>query len=327
MLKERIERQQKSIQHAKTINMKLMMNNRTLGYRSRELARRKMSPYFSPRTVNIVDSAIYSDFFGYLDGIILDIPITVVHLANVIPDRSNLVMTGNFRQIHKGYLKNGEAIVLKRVRPSFSFSDEKCLAVLSVELRIAKLVGNHPNIADNLGLFLSGATSYIVQMYESPLNLRQYLSAKRVLKKGFVSWFVKGFSDGILHIYSKGVLNNNLTPKNIILKLSCQYYTPIITSFSLACREESAKPLTILQQETHKESYHLPQCVRNGSKPPSLSSDLYSFGHIIGSLSKTMETEIDFHIRCLSGECIGMNVKTATAFEILVEQLCTLIDE
>jgi len=90
-----------------------MFENNLLSYRSKELTRLKIKPYVSKRSMHIVDSAVYSDFFGYVDTVILDTAIKIVKIDDFrIP--KNCYKKGSFRDVYKYALSNGETVVLKK---------------------------------------------------------------------------------------------------------------------------------------------------------------------------------------------------------------------
>ena len=120
----------------------------------------------------------------------------------------------------------------------------------------------------------------------------------------FVKTFSYGLANGLCKIHETGILHNNLTVSNILLRSSKQ---PVIHDFSWSCREESAHLLTIHQKEYFEEALHLPDSVRSGKEKPSKISDMYSFGQIllrICSHAKNYENDYSGLIRDISKPCL-----------------------
>ena len=117
-----------------------------------------------------------------------------------------------------------------------------------------------------------------------------------------------------------------MTPSNIAIGTDCEFYTPVILSLSLSCREVSAKTLTISQQERHKETLHLPLCVRRGFKAPSYASDRYGLGLMIcniKSMLTCLSLSIDPKLEKICKDCMRLeHVITARYFQNAVTICC-----
>ena len=107
MLRQKIGKKNRQIQKDKERHRELIIKNQLLAYRSKELTRLKIKPYISPRSILLVDSAVYSDFFGYLDSIILEMSVSVVDIQAFEPSKKTLYMKGNFREVYNYTLNNG----------------------------------------------------------------------------------------------------------------------------------------------------------------------------------------------------------------------------
>ena len=147
MLRNKIGHKNELLKQSKDLATQWASKNRLLNYRNRELIRIKMQPYVSQRSIMFVDSAVFSEFIGFIDSSILDTPLSVITL-NDQDFRRCVEYTGKFRTILKGRISNGEGVVLKKIHPSLKYNDEKSLTVLAVEVRVANLIGNHPNIVE-----------------------------------------------------------------------------------------------------------------------------------------------------------------------------------
>lgn len=229
----------------------------------------------------MVDCAINSEHFGYLDSQILDTPCSYLELNEVKLSVRNQLRKGTFRTIYKTYSRNGEGLILKKIRNSSQLSNEKQLYLLSVEARISKIIGTHQNICHTYGIFLKDRTPYLVQEFISNVTLQRYFSMRPKVTEIILASIITGLAKVILYIHSRGFLINNLSLTNIALNVTTEIYVPVLLSLSIACREKNAKPLSMRQQDIYKNHHHLPQCVLNGSQAPSKYSDLFSYGQIL----------------------------------------------
>lgn len=114
MLRETVRSKNKTIEKEREKQKELVFQNKLLGYRSKELTRLKVKPYISKRSMYLVDSAVYSDFFGYVDSVILDTAVKIIRIEDLNLSKRCLYQ-GNFRDIYKHTLRNGEVVVLKEV--------------------------------------------------------------------------------------------------------------------------------------------------------------------------------------------------------------------
>lgn len=64
-------------------NIEQRANNCFLANRSWQLTRVKLSSLFQSRTVLMVETANFSDAFGFVDAVILDTDIKVVDIPNI----------------------------------------------------------------------------------------------------------------------------------------------------------------------------------------------------------------------------------------------------
>lgn len=331
MLRQTVQRREKTIQKEKEKHKALVVKNNLLGYRSKELTRLKMKPYISPRSLLLVDSAVYSDFFGYVDTVILETCVSVVNIREFKPNSSCLFRSGNFRNVYKYTLKNGENVVLKRISPNLKFSDEKSVSILSVEARIARLLSHHDNIVDYHGILLHENTCFLIQTFESNYLLKDFFLHKKGMDLMVLSSILRGVCAAITHMHSKGIINNNIRHDNIALRCNSMFYFPVILSLSLSCRADSSKPLTVQQQIRYEESRHLPPRVLNGFEGPSFASDRYGFGFVIGNVIKCIEelnTTVHEDLSILWKKCFKMDRHiTIEQFHNCVIDCCNQIEE
>lgn len=118
--------------------------------------------------------------------------------------------------------------VLKQIRPSLKYTDEKSLTVLSVEARVATVIGAHPNLVDYYGIHVIGSTSFLVKIM-SLVCLRTWF----IYEKEILASVLHGITSGITHMHRKGSINKNITPnngnglENWLWILYSNYYEPI----------------------------------------------------------------------------------------------------
>ena len=324
MLRNRIGRKNELLKQSKDLSTQWASKNRLLNYRNRELIRIKMQPYVSQRSIMFVDSAVFSEFIGFIDSSILDTPLSVVTI-NDNDFRRCSEYPGKFRIIMKGRISNGEGVVLKKIHPSLNYNDEKSLTVLAVEVRVANLIGKHPNIVEYQGIYVRGSTSFLVQNYETQLTLQEIFMRRFPVTKEALSSILHGITSAMTHFHRKGFLNNNLTPSNIAIRTDCEFYTPVIVSLSLSCSEVSAKTLTIAQQQRHKETLHFPSCIRQGLTPPSYASDRYGLGLMIcniKSLLRSLSFSVDPKLEKICNDCLSLKHAITARYFINAITIC-----
>ena len=324
MLRKTIQRKNVTIGNARVTNLHWMAKNRLLGYRNKELTRIKMQPHISPRSIFLVDSAVYSDFLGYVDASILDTPVSIITFPKIkLRSCSYPSFQGKFRIVQRHYLENGEGIIFKQISPTLKYEDDKKLTILSVELRIAKLIGHHTNIVDYHGLFMKNSECFLVQTFESSLSAKDLFMNKLTVTKEGLAAVLYGICDGMTYMHKKGFLNNNITPANISLRSGCEYYTPVFLSLSMACREKNAKVLTSIQQLRYEDSLHLPQRVRQGLEAPSYSSDRYAVGLFIGNVIGVTKERFHTQLESIHRRCFRMDRGiTAGYFFRVISECC-----
>ena len=332
LLKNRIEEKESRIQREKEKHRRLVMKNELLAYRSKELSRLKVKPYVSPRSVLLVDSAVYSDFFGYLDSTVLEMPVRIVRIHGFQPSKKTLFAKGNFREVYKYTLDNGEDIILKTISRQQNFSNEKKVIILSIEAKIASLLSTHPNIIDYHGILATNnENSFIVQSCETSYLLRDFFMLERSSDSWVVSSLLRGFCSAVNFMHTQGVINNNLTHNNIAVRYNSMHYSPVILSLSLACKAASAKPLTINQQMRYEGFIHLPPRIMKGFEAPSYASDRYSVAFVIGNIIQILqknESPFSDELNRIQRRCFRMDkFLTITEFYEVITKCCDELDE
>ena len=313
MLRNTVKFKERQVIAEKEKQKALIHQNDLLGYRSKELTRLKMKPYISKRSMYIVDSAVYSDFFGYVDSVILDTPVRFVNIDDFqIP--TSVYRKGAFRNVYTYTLSNGEVVILKEVKQEFNFSEEKNLTIMSVEARISYLLQtDSTSLVQYHGLLLWESRCFIVQSKEPNFTLKDFFDENTERDIPSLCSILKGVGEAVTHLHKSGILSNNITKENIALRGHTSIsYSPVLLSFSLACRADSSKPLTIAQQSTYSDCFHLPWRVLKGLDSPSYSSDRYSVSLIVAGIIKCLP-KIGFtyysHLDSLWQKCYRMDSK------------------
>ena len=227
----------------------------------------------------MTDAANFSDFVGHVDEVLLHTEVTVVNIDEKNTENCLLLRVSPRHEIYKATMLNGEIVVLKTVKQHHKYSDERNITVLTYEAKILRQVGVNCNVVKAFGIATVKSLPALVLKYESDLTLDVTLRKNNKIEGIYITRILKGIASGLTHIHEKFVLHNQITPNNVCLRRINT--DPVIIGFSCACRMASSKRLTIIQQRQFKDCIHLPDVVRTGRSPPSRSSDIYSFGHLV----------------------------------------------
>lgn len=169
----------------------------------------------------------------------------------------------------------------------------------------------------------------LVLSYGSNMTLHDYLKQNQVLTTEFITRVLSSLRDGVLYLHRKGVLHNQIVTANICLRYQSQVYEPVLIGFSYFCRADTAKPLTITQQQIFKHAVHLPVEVRNGAAGPSFYSDVYSFEHLCQSMVAHFHSEkhpgFNAFVKSAS-ECLVNSSPILQDFEDLVDYCMCQLD-
>ena len=219
-------------------------------------------------------------------------------------------------------LKNGELVILKKVREQLgqSNTDKKFLSLH--EAKILKLVGNHKNIVKFYGVTDLSSVPSLVLSYESGSTLKQCLKNWKDENAMKIVGLLEELVSAITWLHKTNVLHNMLLPENITIRHMIYFYEPVIVGFAHACRSTGAKPLTIIQQRKFSEYNHLPLDVISGRKPPSVASDVFSFGRLLQQLAlrtyKSSDQREIFERICNS--CLSMEKMIVMDFSFVVKE-------
>ena len=102
-LNQLLEFERKRLQIQKDVANELRYKNLFLASRSRELTKRKLTPLLSPRSVMIGDAAGFSDFYGHIDGELLEEHVTLCEsLENADINFWSTVACTNKHELYEG---------------------------------------------------------------------------------------------------------------------------------------------------------------------------------------------------------------------------------
>lgn len=260
------------------------VNNRFLTYRSRELSKIKLNGIFKSRTEMMVDAANFSDFLGNVDRVLLECPVETFNFPSErISSSYNLHDTKKHR-LTKVSFKNGEMCILKRILKYYEHSEIKRATLVSREMKILYLVGDHPNIVQAHGVTLFQGEPSLVLSFESDINLKNMFQKFKTIQFLLGKKIVIGLIDALAHLQDKEIIHNMILPENVCLKYNGKFYDPVIVGFSYAMRQACSRTLTIPQQKLFEEFLHVPIRVKKGRECPSFSSDMYAFTCILRRL-------------------------------------------
>jgi len=288
-LEIRLQRSNRTLIRQKEMCESLLRKNYLLSFRSKELTRMKLVPSISPRSLLIGDNALFSDFYGYVDQLLLETEVDFLEETESMNVFSSSPLRTTSRHVlRKIVFENGEMAILKGIKKSLTVTREQCFAHIAYEAKIIKLVGKHENILDLYGISMNRNLPYLTMAYESASNLEESLkSHKSNLSSLIIKHILSGLCKGVSHIHSKDIIHNNLMPENICLK-SNSHFVPVILGFSRSCRVPSSKPLTRIQTEEIKDNNYMPSDVKAGIAAPTKISDIFSYGRIIQRICALM---------------------------------------
>ena len=134
-----------------------------------------MEDFLKPRTVMICDSAEFSDHLGYIDEVILETEVKVFSISHKCQRNISKMKNSDKKfDYFKSHFLNGEMMTIKTFKKTKDTSSEKCLTLLSHEYKIVKLVGEHENVIDLIGIspttFLLDGSFGLVSHFVSELT-------------------------------------------------------------------------------------------------------------------------------------------------------------
>lgn len=251
-----------------------------LSQRSKELSRIKLAPYLGSRSISMVDDSNFSTFFGYIDEVLLESPVTVCEeLPNQSVNSFKYITATELYNVSKAELINGEYVAIKFVRKDVGLPKDVRTSMVTYQAKVLGIISSHPNVISSHGIVALKEENALVMNYEDGETLHALLKRNNILRPLMVKQVLLGLSEGVKHMHDSGILHNCIVPENICVSLETSL--PVLLGFSSSCRVGLAKCLTISQQKKVGKCMHLPDDVKLGQKAPSKISDIYSFGIIV----------------------------------------------
>jgi len=176
-------------------------------------------------------------------------------------------------------------LAIKRIRPYAN--DEWDAKHTLREIRLLKLLGNHPNIITlyELSLFQSKTELYMM-MELMDCDLHRVIQSKQALSEKHHKCFLKQMLEGIKAMHAIGVFHRDLKPGNILVSKDCQLR---ITDFGLArFMDESTRvgenELNPMTEYVVTRWYRPPELLLAPNLPYNEAVDLWSIGCILAEL-------------------------------------------
>ena len=231
-LKERVAVQKGKVKREKMLNTICKSKNQYLSYRSRELSKLKLDSLFSQRTVQLVDNANFSDFFGNVDQVLLEARVNITHLDESVAEAMDLLCLTPIHELSKTTLSNGEIVALKSIKQRLKYNNEKSLTLLTHEAKILCLLKSHRNIVFSHGIGFVEAVPSLILCFESNATLKLLLKKRELIDHNIIRAILEGLCDDVVYIHQKGILHNQIIPENICLRYNSQSYDPVLVGFS-----------------------------------------------------------------------------------------------
>ena len=181
--------------------------------------------------------------------------------------------------------KHNFNIAIKRIRPYAN--DEWDARHTLREVRLLKLLGNHPNIITLYGLSLYEEKTELYMFMElMDCDLHHVIQSKQPLSEMHYKCFARQMCEAIKAMHSIGVFHRDLKPGNILVNKECKLR---ITDFGLArfmCETtlSGKNPLNPMTEYVVTRWYRCPELLLAPNKPYSEAIDLWSIGCILAEL-------------------------------------------
>jgi len=173
------------------------------------------------------------------------------------------------------------------------------------EAKIIKILEGHPNLPILLGISpKTSKDNYIVTKFHGrkqkgiPLwyTLRKHDGLFPIQEQYFRS-ICFGVSRGLLHIHIKGYLHNDLKTDNAVIDFIDGQPSPVIIDFGKSCKVQLGKKKHVPPEE--RESYslrhkHIAPELIDGSHRQAITTDIYSLGILLSSISKQLYEDAAF---------------------------------
>ncbi|XP_066914411.1 probable serine/threonine-protein kinase DDB_G0267514 [Clytia hemisphaerica] len=281
----------------------LKEKNASLSHRNAEYTKLKIIQQLGERRSTLmVDASLFSKTFHCGDQLMQEQDSTIIDPESFKVAKKVSLASGTFSNSEKAVFPDGDSVVIKSLNGSFGM---QALAVASHEHRILTFLGVHPNIVQTIGLVQFSNNFAHILNFETGWTLQHEIDKKFVMSLDKLKQHILGISSALQHLFSKGVLHNNLVASNIILTDRTK---PILMGFTFACREScgKAKVEDVLKLFSN-QSHFAPELFR-GSKV-TYSSDIYSFGILLQRILKrpssfSLEDVLKTRLECIAQHCV-----------------------
>lgn len=166
-------------------------------------------------------------------------------------------------------------------------------------------LGDHKGLPFLFGVCIKQKPIKIVLLYHGDhnTNLTLYDATKANPLMDIKTWYdIFGMvADALQHVHIRGIIHNDLKSNNVVLeKLGDARYNPVIIDFGCSVEESLAKRRS--PRLNFRDHYIAPE-VMKGSAPPTVSSDVYSFGKMVTFVSERCKLHLPRLVyKCLSDD-------------------------
>lgn len=142
------------------------------------------------------------------------------------------------------------------------------------EIEAMSQVGQHPNLVELLGTFVTGklgAVHLVLELVQGPGDLHQVVVERTALSLELTRWFGAQLGNAIAHVHAKGFVFGDVKPENVLVTHQGQVKLCDFGGCFRNGREEGAKGGTV--------EYLAPEQL------PSLAGDWWAFGCVLHFMS------------------------------------------
>ena len=240
----------------------------------RELKQSSLNKVFSKRTAEMCMASMCNGLTGKIIENVLNTDIDILEGEICLDYRWEY--SDRFHYHDGRYF--GKEVVTKQLLSNNH--DERL--ILSYELKILTLLTHHPSIIKPIGF--TEIHNKPVAVYETVPS--SSLAEFRGFKVNHLKWVLRHLMSAMEFIHSKSIILNFLTEHSVNRVKFDEFSIPVIVDFSWACHKNGVQVLPKYFREKSAQTNHLPSKVIEGKRPPSFSSDIYSFGILITSIMK-----------------------------------------
>jgi len=176
-------------------------------------------------------------------------------------------------------------------------------------------LGDHKGLPFLFGVCTQAKPIQIVLLYHGDglTNLTIYQATKSKPELSVDTWcsIFRLTAEALQYVHACGYIHNDIKSNNVVLeKFNSNsqdevLYNPVVIDFGCSVKESLAKPpipKAVHLQRANKDSYIAPELL-TGSRPPSCSSDVYSFAKMVVFVS----SRCPFEVPSLISQCLLKN--------------------